>query len=279
MINMKLRYDPFQIFKSSQTPAGLYARQKWLGEQGTVDWQTDFKATYDRLQAGQSSDGSWSKSVRQTIDHLFGLHLTIRDPNSQIETALDWLLAQTEKKCMADRPHKKERHPAQMLTDLPFVAGRRDGFILAACLFLASIFGRAQDPRILSLYRMLDKDAGQNRHYWEDMTCLNNLLRAFAVHPEYATAKATQMAVNRLAALQTSEGDWGPQVPFYLNLNAFAHLNLPGVDEQLEGAFLRLVETQNPDGTWGHNQPEWNTFLVVHALKNKDRLSCCATTN
>ena len=26
---MKLRNDPYQIFRHSRTPAGLYARQKW----------------------------------------------------------------------------------------------------------------------------------------------------------------------------------------------------------------------------------------------------------
>ena len=27
---MNLRYDPYQVFWSSKTPVGLYARQQWL---------------------------------------------------------------------------------------------------------------------------------------------------------------------------------------------------------------------------------------------------------
>jgi hypothetical protein len=40
-------------------------------------------------------------------------------------------------------------------------------------------------------------------------------------------------------------------------------------EEQLEKAFRRLFKSQNADGTWDETEPEWNTFLAVHALKNK----------
>ncbi len=51
---MRLRYNPLQIFKASKTPAGLYARQKWLDESGTVKWQDDFHKTLHALMSGQS---------------------------------------------------------------------------------------------------------------------------------------------------------------------------------------------------------------------------------
>ncbi len=269
---MKLRYDPFQIFKSAKTPASIYARQKWLGQHNKDQWQTDFNSATARLRDGQAADGSWNQSIPQTIDHLFGLHLTIRESNTEIDKALDWLLAQTVQGRISDRLQKKETRTEPVLTHQPFVTGRRDGLLLGACLFLSSIFGRSQDPQILSLYRMLNKDAAEDRVFWKDMTCFNNILRAFVVHPKYANKRAAQLAVDRLAALKTPKGDWGNQVPFYLNLNALAHLSLPGVDNQLEGAFRHLVETQKPDGTWGTDQPEWNAFLVVHAFKNKNKL-------
>ncbi|MBN1625065.1 MAG: hypothetical protein JW944_00960 [Deltaproteobacteria bacterium] len=40
-------------------------------------------------------------------------------------------------------------------------------------------------------------------------------------------------------------------------------------ESQIEKAFTRLYDSQNEDGTWSDDEPEWNTFLVVHALKNK----------
>jgi hypothetical protein len=43
-------------------------------------------------------------------------------------------------------------------------------------------------------------------------------------------------------------------------------------DTQLENAFKRLFENQNSDGSWSLSEPEWNTFLAIHALKNKGLL-------
>ena len=76
---MRLRYNPIQAFRSSIIPAGLYARQKWLGESHTKNWKTDFQNTVNDLIEEQFPDGSWGRSITKTIRHLFGLHLTVRD--------------------------------------------------------------------------------------------------------------------------------------------------------------------------------------------------------
>ena len=73
---MELRYNPYQIFNSSKTPAGLYARQKWLKEAATQSWQHDYENAVEGLSADQASDGSWLQSPLETIKRLFGLHLT-----------------------------------------------------------------------------------------------------------------------------------------------------------------------------------------------------------
>jgi hypothetical protein len=77
------------------------------------------------------------------------------------------------------------------------------------------------------------------------------------------------LAVEALARVQNPLGRWPDQVPFCQTVNALAHLNLSQVDMQLERAFKRLYETQHTDGSWGRSQREWNTFLIVHALRNK----------
>jgi hypothetical protein len=88
---MKLRYDPYQVFRSSKTPAGLYARQKWLGEADTRNWQRDFQVTVAALELGQMPDGSWGHVSQTTIERLFGLHLTVRSPNP-VWKVLDFFL-------------------------------------------------------------------------------------------------------------------------------------------------------------------------------------------
>jgi len=90
---MKLRYDPYQVFRFSTTPAGLYARQKWLGEAETPQWKLDFQKTVTALLANQLPDGSWHHATVITVNHLFGLHLTVQSSGTQIDAALNWLLA------------------------------------------------------------------------------------------------------------------------------------------------------------------------------------------
>lgn len=43
---MILRHDPYQAFRSSKTPAGIYARPKWLGEAESPQWKIDFQMEY-----------------------------------------------------------------------------------------------------------------------------------------------------------------------------------------------------------------------------------------
>ncbi len=268
---MTLRYNPLQVFKASTTPAGLYARQKWLNEQHTPEWQNDFDITTALLNKDQLLNGSWRSSVTLTVKQLFGLHLTVRHPTLQINKALDWLLKQAERQLNLSAGDTKELKTHHLPGQLPFIPGRRDGFVLGATLFLASIFDRQNHPQILALYQLLNEDAEKNQIFWRNLTCFNNIFRAFVVHPTYATQSAVQAAVKHLKALQTNEGDWGHRLPFYQIANALAHLDMPEADSQLERAFDYLMESQRPDGAWSIDQPEWHTFLAVHALKNKNR--------
>ena len=89
---MRLHYNPYQIFTASKTPAGLYARQKWLGQAGSRQWKTDFEEIVAQLSSDQTEDGSWHQSDVQTITKLFGLHLTVRECTPKIDAALNWLL-------------------------------------------------------------------------------------------------------------------------------------------------------------------------------------------
>ncbi len=266
---MTLRFDPLQVFRTSRTPAGLYARQKWLNAQDEPCWTADFQVTVGSLLAGQSADGSWGHSVLMTVQRLFGLHLTVRNPNEPIMRALDWL---TDKTCQPLTDSQTENSgfiASAALQGVPFSPCRWRYFVKGAVLFLASIFGREKDERIVSLYEALSLEGERTGGRWCGWSCSNNILRAFVVNPTYAECRATALAVEALARVQSSSGRWPIQVPFYQTLNALAHLDSAAAEAQLARAFERLREAQHKDGTWGRSQREWNTFLVVHALKNK----------
>ena len=267
---MNLRYDPYQVFRSSKTPAGLYARQKWLGEAESPQWKTDFQETVTALLADQLPDGSWHHAPLATIGNLFGLHLTVRSTTAKIEAALTWLFDQIS--IQHEKIHVGSEDVARDddLKGLPFIPSRPDMLLTGAGLFLASIFGRESDPTVLSIYRWLSDQGVKRNGHWFDRASSHNILRAMVVHPVFAKDRATESAVEHLANFQAKRGDWGKDLPFYQTLNALAHLDFSQVQPQLEKAFGRLFENQNSDGSWGRTQPEWNTFLAIHALRNKE---------
>lgn len=269
---MQLKYDPIQIFKNSVTPAGLYARQKWLGEFSLRNWKSDFQNTLSELSEGQSSDGSWGHSIVKTISHLFGLHLTARNRTEPIEKAMTWLLNEVETVFPKKRINIDEVVHTKFYKGQPFTKGCSGLFMYGATLFLSSIFGFQDEKTVLKIYEWLNSLSIQNRGRWCGWSCSNNVLRAFVVHPNYSKSTATNLMKKNLAEVQDSNGKWIPQVPFYQTVNALAHLNAPESDRQVELAFKRLYDIQNRDGTWGRSDRGWNTFLVVHALKNKGEL-------
>ena len=266
---MKLRYDPHQVFRFSKTPVGLYARQKWLGEAETPQWKIDFKQTVAILLADQLPDGSWSRSKIKTIQRLFGLHLTVRSSTSQIDAALSWLLSKIALQAEGIHAAVEDLNDDTGLEGLPFITSRPGIVLTAAALFLSSIFGHQNDPDVLDLYQWLSAEGIKNRGRWFDEASTHNVLRAMVVHPVFAMDNATALAVEHLADLQTDTGTWRHNFPFYQTLNALAHLEYHQAEIQLEKAFVVLFEEQNSDGTWSYDEPEWNTFLAIHALKSK----------
>jgi hypothetical protein len=269
---MKLRYDPYHVFRFSKTPVGLYARQKWLGEAGTAQWKIDFKETVVALLADQLPDGSWRSATVETIHRLFGLHLTMRSSTAQIDTALTWILDKIAFQTEGIHVHAEDISTVPNLERLPFTPSRTDMFLTGAALFLSTIFGRENDPDVLTLYQWLSSEGVNNQGRWFDYASSHNIFRAMVVHPIFAKDRATLMATENLAQLQTDTGFWSNDLPFYQTLNALAHLDLHQAETQLEKAFECLLENQNNDGTWSQSEPEWNSFLAIHALKNKGLL-------
>jgi len=257
------RYDPLRVFADSTTPAGLYARQKWRHEENTEKWANDFKETVKKLRAGQCADGSWGNSEITTIERLFGLHLTVREPDDSIESALAWLLHKSDLSRLAVLPRVASN---EVLSGLPFTNGCFEHFVISAGLFLANCFGRGEDKTAVALYDRIAGEVEAKRGCLCNIGCTNNALRAFVVHERYSRKRATTLMVDYLAWRQLASGRWKGRIPFYLTLNALAHLDSDNARHQCSKAIDSVLKAQNRDGTWGKLQKEWNTFLVVHAL-------------
>lgn len=260
---MTLRFDPYGIFIKSATPVGLYARKKWLGQENDGECQRAFDNTVASLLEGQFDNGSWNTSFIDTVRRLFGLHLTIRYATGAIHQALDWLF---------DELMTADQQEDQTLVDLdglPFVQGRLHSLHRGMALFLATVFGRENDHEVIALYHSLSQRVLQDGNIWDNSGDVSNIFRALVVHPIYAKSSATARIVEGLLKIQEDSGIWAGSFPFYMTVNALAHLDIPSAEKQLEKAFVLLSRTQNQDGTWGNAETELNTFLVVHAMRNK----------
>ena len=172
----KLAHDPLAPFAASCTPAGLYARSRWLG--GDPHLKRDMAHCVATLKKSQRADGSWGGSPLTTLRRLFGLHLTQRRADPTVDKALDWLWGR------AMAPGGAPNAPsARDLYGLPFAPSRGDALRSAAALFLACIFGRERKPKVLSGLRQIqDRLAHDDALGW---AARGNLLRALAVHPEF----------------------------------------------------------------------------------------------
>ena len=265
-----MRYNPFQIFKESKSPAGLYARKHWLGESENSAWCNDFNLTVSSLLVGQAADGSWGQSPIETVRRLFGLHLTLRDQTEDIHKALDWLISQTLTDDLSG-PYLEDL-ASDAFRGLPFIKAQQPLVFVCATLFLASVFHLENDEAVEAHYRLLTHwlaRHAENSELWPEKS---NVLRALIVHPVYANDPTTLSLVDDLANIQKPSGVWPAPIPFFHTLNALAHLQSEAAHRQWLAAFPLLSNVQKKDGTWGSEDQEWNTFLVVHALKNKQCL-------
>jgi len=221
------------------------------------------------LLTGQESDGLWNGSPQETIRRLFGLHLTVRNSTPAITKALEGLAEEISAGIQTMDPRLTD--PASF-EGLPFVMGNASVYVRSAFLFLATIFEQQDLPVVRMLYEKLTADLVPASWLQKYPADLNNAMRALVVHPRYASHDKVVNIVACLAQQQASDGTWGENIPFFQMVNALAHLERPDGDAQLERAFHRLKHTQNDDGTWGRRQREWNTFLVIHALRNRGLL-------
>ena len=266
---VKLRHNPFQIFKASKTPTGLYARQKWLGESGTSEWQDAFHETVFSLMNGQSDDGSWNQSPLESIRRLFGLHLTLRNMTGEIEKALGWLIKHTLNHNALNVEEPVESIAPEAFRELPFTPGQPHLSLVCATLFLAAIFQRGNESAVVAHYNLLSQWVAESECGMDTWSDKSNALRSFIVHPHYSEDIAIDTLVDNLGEIQDPSGRWPPQINFFQTVNALAHLRLSSAHRQWVKALRILSNTQNKDGSWGNEDLEWNTFLVVHALKNK----------
>ena len=241
--------------------------KKWLGESESPEWKNDFRETVEKIPINGVRD---EKNTVSSVKKLFYLHLTVRELTPEIEEAVLNLVDKSE--------NIIKRREQTIITDrdlenLPFTGGETFIVIPPAALFMATIFGLSENNSVKMLFKNLTDFSADITSEGNKIVFSHNLYRALAVNPLYSSHPVAVGITEMLADTQSERGDWNGKLPFYQTLNAAAHIESEDTGNILRKALPKLINTQNTDGSWGEGENrEWNTFLAVHALKNRNLL-------
>lgn len=224
-----------------------------------------------------SADGSWDHSVPLTIENLFALWLLVEEVYGPIHAAIDWLLEITNpprtpttrftdffcKNTSADNAGLRS------MRNVPFTPGCSNFVKTGATLFLAMQFHRQDDEPVRKAYARVNQRAIEGNGRLCSGSCAHNLRLAMAVHPHYRKAEGMHHVLDYLFQHQQETGSWSAGIPFYPTLYLLSYLNVPMANSLFEKALARVQRSQRKDGSWGTNQKERDTFLVMDSLLRK----------
>lgn len=237
------------------------------------------RAALGRIAALQRADGSFGP-LTVTIRSLYALHLLQRSGSHESDRALDWLwetgLARPEPRRAGDgivyhdllfRVRQGEAGRLSRMTGTPFTQGC-SGFIkTGAGILLASAFGRGREARVQRALRCLDEVIRERDGMWCSPSCSNNILQAYAAHPDASRGRGLSRAVRALGKLQTESGSW-PGLPFASTFGALAAVDTREARAQVRRALPLVRRTQGRDGSWGRGpRKEFTSFQMVRALR------------
>lgn len=232
-----------------------------------------------RILARQRRDGSFS-GLAPTLKGLFALQLLQRDRTLESDRALDWvwetglpplgISRRPDGAIYHDLLFRVKRGDGARLNrggESPFAKGC-SGFIkTAAGIYLASVFGRGREARVLRSLQCLDGVLEARGGLWCSRSCSSNLLRAYTVHPDASHGRTIGGAVRALGRLQTPHGSW-PGLPFAATFEALAQLDTREAKVQVKRALSLVKATQHRDGTWGRGpNRELTSYFVVRGIR------------
>jgi hypothetical protein len=274
---MELRYEPYAVFKRRSNPYALYARTHWMGE--PVSRVKDAtKRRVDSITKSQKKDGSWKGSVVKTVENLYVLSLLAPQRSDVGVRGVDWLLEKGEPPTVrisgdgspyTGLPFKVGHEDVRQIytrRDLPFHQGCSGFFKAGAALYFSGIFSKTDDERVAIAFKSLDKTLRIRGGKWCNVACSGNILRGYVAHPRKGNSSQTKRALRYMEQVQTKAGGWKGTPFFYQAFNTIAQSDLPSARRQVARAMNRIVRTQNPDGTWGRSNTEFNTFMVLDGL-------------
>ena len=277
--NVKLKFDPFQVFQGDRSPVGLRARIDFDGRHGCA--YTAEKLAGEIL-VRQRPDGSWG-DTSSTIKALYDLSLLNPGGNLITRQGVRWLLEEhlPPMVCTSTdgapydglffRTEKNQSTKLNAMTGTPFTRGC-SGFIkTGAALYLAAEHGLKKSERIAPAIESLEKVVALRGGRWCSWSCSNNILQGFAALPEAREGSAMRKAVATLGKIQKPSGAWAG-APFYPTLFALSRLDSKPAKKQVAMALAKCARTQRRDGAWGGRGRLHDTYLVLESMRRAGAL-------
>jgi len=265
----ELRISPADYVNSLNSPIGIYLRREILRKESKAD-ATLKKVTYQKTVAEQSADGSWDQLFVKTANNLWDHALLgYNAQDSSVQKGLEWLLL-IQKHSYHGYPgffcSSNRKDPSIMRSTLygEFGPGCTIFYQTTYATHLLHVFGFDQDKRVettMKSYLQFWKPT------WCGAWCTINVLRILIEHPLSKESTPVENGLKHLAKLQTKTGAW-KGLPFYHTFHALSRADATLAKEQLRKALPSVVRRQNEDGSWGSEEKETATFLVLDALRN-----------
>ena len=267
-LEYKFKVDPLSFAAKLESPIGVYLRREVFKEESKADMALK-KKLHAKIEAAQSADGSWNQLFVTTANNLWDLTLLgFNAQDTSVKRGLEWLLS--------IQRHLYRGYPGFFNTD-----NRKDPSLMRSILY--GEFGPGctifyETTYAVHLFHVYGFDGNSQvrttvnsylqfwRPNWCGSWCNLNVLRMLIVHPLSQESKKVEDGLRYFSRRQTRTGAWKGYA-FYHTFHALSRAKQEAAIKQMKKAMPTVLRRQNPDGSWGKQHQETNTYLVLDALK------------
>jgi hypothetical protein len=275
MINLECKFkaDSISFVANLESPIGVYLRREILKKESKTDAALK-KKLYDKIESAQSTNGSWNQLFVTTANNLWDLALLgCNAQDKSVKNGLEWLLS-IQRYQYNGYPGffntNNRKDPSLMRSMLygEFGPGCTIFYETAYALHLFHVYGFDGNSQVQTSVKSYLQFWRPN---WCGSWCNLNVLRMLIEHPLSKESKQVEDGLRYFARRQTRTGSW-KGYPFYHMFHAFSRAKQEAAVKQVKKALPTVIRRQNPDGSWGKQHQETNTYLVLDALKNAEVL-------
>lgn len=264
----RLKVDPLRYVDNLESPIGVYLRREMFRNEGKTDASMK-KKLYDRIEAAQSPDGSWNQSFVTTANNLWDLWLL--GYNAEDKTTrhgLEWLLSIQRYQYHGypgffNTDNRKDPSLMRSILYGEFGPGCTIFYVTTYAVHLFHIYGFDGNSQVQTAVKSYLQFWRPN---WCGSWCNLNVLCMLIEHPLSRESTQVEDGLRYFGRRQSRAGAWKGYA-FYHAFHALSRAKQDSAVKQVKKAMPTIIRRQNPDGSWGRQNQETNTYLVLDALK------------